>query len=180
MSSDSKRYEEATKAILDKLRDHLGLERVQGEVSYEGKSGTRWNVDASCYRQEDGALVLVECRRKATRRVPQAEMAEFAFRIDDIGASEGLMVTPIGYQRGARIVAQAQRIGLATLNLDATDQEYILESAERLFRGLFISDNGRGKTHISVQRTCGACGSKLVTQDNGQTYICPVCERSMD
>ncbi|MCK4392863.1 restriction endonuclease [Candidatus Bipolaricaulota bacterium] len=176
MSSNSKQYEEATKAILDALREHLGLSSVQGEVRYEGKSGTGWKVDASCYRQEDGALVLVECRRKTTRRVPQEEMAGFAFRVGDIGASGGLMVTPIGYQEGAKIVAKAARIGLATLNPDATDTEYVLAIAGRLFRGLLISDHGCGTKHIFVHRTCSACGSKLVTWDNGQTYICPVCE----
>ena len=102
-------------------------------------------------------------------------MAEFAFKIQDIGASEGLMVTPIGYQKGAKIVAESERIGQATLNPDATDSEYILEIAERLFRGLLISDHGRGADSIFVHRTCSACGSTLVTRDNGQTFICPIC-----
>jgi len=50
-------------------------------------------------------------------------------------------VTPIGYQKGAGIVARSEGIGLATPNPDATAREYVLEIAERLFRGLHISDN---------------------------------------
>lgn len=102
-------------------------------------------------------------------------MAGFAFRIQDIGASEGLMITPIGYQKGAKIVAKATRIGLATLNPDATDSEYILEIAEKLFRGLLIFDHGCGADSVFVHRTCSACASELATRDNGQTFICPIC-----
>ena len=175
MSSESKRYEQVTRSILESLRAHLGTSDVRGEVSYKGKSGARWKIDASSYRRNDGGLVLVECRLKTTRSVEQGEMAEFAFKIQDIGPSEGLMVTSIGYQKGAKIVAESERIGQATLNPDATDSEYILEIAERLFRGLLISDHGRGADSISVYRTCSTCDVELVTQDCGRTYICPIC-----
>jgi hypothetical protein len=175
VSRISEQYEDVTKTILNALRSHLGLACVQGEVRHEGESGTAWNVDASCYRQDDGALLLVECRRKTTRRVDQEEMAGFAFRIGDTGASGGLMVTPIGYQKGAKAVAGATRIGLATLNPDATSREYTLEIAERLFHGLLISDHGHETDHVFVHRTCGACGGELTARDAGETYTCPAC-----
>ena len=53
------------------------------------------NIEASCYREGTGALVLVECRRKSKRRVEQEEAAGFAYRIRDVGAAEDLMITTV-------------------------------------------------------------------------------------
>ena len=103
-------------------------------------------------------------------------MAGFAFRIGDIGAGEGVMVTPVGYQEGAEKVAEAARIGTATLSRDATESEYILTIANHLFRGLLVTDRGTGTDSVSVYRTCDACGSELFTQNNGQTFFCPICK----
>jgi hypothetical protein len=70
-----------------------------------------------------------------TSRVDQGTMGHFAFSIIDTRAAGGLLVTPIGYQEGAAKVANASKIGMATLNPDATDREYALRIAERLFAG---------------------------------------------
>lgn len=175
MSSESERYELVTKKILENLRHHLRFDNVGGKEKYQGETGTEWEIDASCYRKDTDTLVLIECRRKTTRRIPQEEMAGFAFRIRDIGAGEGLMVTPIGYQKGAKKVAKAARIGMATLNPEATESEYILTIANRLFRGLLVLDHGTETDNVSVYRTCDACGSELITQDSGKTFFCPIC-----
>lgn len=176
MSKECKYYELVTKKILENLRHHLGFDNVCGKEKYQGKSGTDWEIDASCYRKDTDTLVLVECRRKTTRRIPQEEMAGFAFRIGDIGAAEGLMVTPIGYQEGAKKVAEAAKIGMATLNPDATESEYILTIAGHLFRGLVATDYGTGTDSASVYRTCDVCSSELITPNNGQTFFCPICK----
>ena len=47
-----------------------------------------------------------------------------------------MWVTPVGYQQGAALVAKARKVTLATLNADATETDYMLRVAERLFAGV--------------------------------------------
>lgn len=170
-------YEAVVRQILGNLRERLGVCEVRGPARYRGRrSGARWSIEASCHRVRNGALVLVECRRKTTSRVKQEEVAGFAYRVRDIGAAEGLMVTPVGYQRGARIVAGAERIGMAILNADATESEYFLRIADRLFRGLRAGDivSIGLRERALVRRTC-ACGRRVVSRGDG-TFYCPRCD----
>lgn len=103
-------------------------------------------------------------------------MGGFAYRITSIGAESGLMVTPIGYQAGARLIAQHERIGLATLNADATEDEFLLTVADQLYRGLKSTDQGHGVDEVaSVARRCGRCNSDLSSSDGGQTFFCAKC-----
>ena len=149
--TQSDHYEAVTRKILHDLREHLGLDRVEGEAKYIGhRSGTEWKIEATGYRVATGALVLVECRRYSERRVEQEEVAAFAYRIGDIGADGGLIVTPIGLQRGAQLVAGAERIGVAMLNAEATETNYALEIAGQLFRGLGVFDNASLKDSVQV------------------------------
>jgi hypothetical protein len=176
MSKDSDHYEQVTRAILEDLREHLGLTRVMPKGTFDGASGTEWQIDASSYRAKTGALVLVECRRKTTSRIKQEEVAGFAYRIRDIGAGEGLMVTPIGYQTGAQLVASAEKIGTATLNADATATDYLITIGERLFRGLSAQDSGVGADRVAfIERRCGTCGEQLEPRGDGQ-FACPRCK----
>ncbi len=46
------------------------------------------------------------------------------------------MVTPLGFQAGAELVAKARQVSLATPNPDATEREYVLKIAGRLFLGV--------------------------------------------
>jgi len=176
MGTDSSIYEKVTRKILDNLSKQLGFSRVEGKSKFPGTSGTKWEIEASCYKPKTDAIVLVECRRKTTSKVKQEEMAGFAYRIKDIGAISGIMVTPIGYQEGTKKVAQSEKIGMATLNPDATEKEYILTISNQLFRGLLIKDSVHLKDEIvSIRRICSKCRNELVSQ-NGRNYHCPHCE----
>lgn len=58
-------------------------------------------------------LILVECKHY-NARVKVDDLLTFAQRIDDIGANKGIVVTTVGYQRGALKVAKGHRIALVT------------------------------------------------------------------
>jgi hypothetical protein len=135
MEKDWERYERVVRAILESLREHLGYSRVDPKGDLPGRSGTDWEVDATAYQLDDGKIVLIECKRYPDRKVTQGEMGEQAYRIIETGAAGGLFVTAVGYQEGAKLVANAAKIGMATLNLDATEREYDLDIAGRLFFG---------------------------------------------
>jgi hypothetical protein len=58
-------YEQVANYLLEKLSDMLGLglERVEGKQKLVGKSGMTWTVDGTGVKTEDGAIVVIECRR---------------------------------------------------------------------------------------------------------------------
>jgi hypothetical protein len=80
-------------------------------------------------------------------------MGAFYYIVQDTGAARGLMVTSAGFQRGAIQVAHAERIGMATLNPDATRSDYVLEVADQLFRGLSVSDHFAFTEQATVRRS---------------------------
>lgn len=193
MTRESDYYEAVTRKIFHNLREHLGIYGVSKEKTKHIGNSTNWTVDASCYKNEDDTLVIIECRRKTTSKINQEEAGGFAFRVGDIGAGSAYMVTPIGFQNGAKKVATAHKIGMAILNVDATDTEYILNVANQLFRGLHVREKGLGSESLSVSRevhvsetgssfesigvfrACGKCAQALVRAEDGETFICPNC-----
>src|SRR5262245_34344967 len=126
-----KTYEEVTKAILIDLQTELGLWEVSEGRSYPGQAGTTWNIDVSARREGSDDLVIFECRRQPTTRIKQEEMAAFAYRVRDIGAAAGIVVTPLGLQQGAELIAQAERIETILLNPDASVENYVAQLSNR-------------------------------------------------
>jgi hypothetical protein len=70
-STTWKSYEDVARRLLDKIGDALGLERVEGKQSLVGESGTTWVIDGKGVRANDGAIVVIECRRYTTSRLKQ-------------------------------------------------------------------------------------------------------------
>ena len=140
MTTESDDFERITRIILHNLREHLGYEQVEESRKYPGKrSGVKRQVDVTAYRT-DGKKILVECKLH-NRPINVTYMEAFYYKIHrDIGADGGLMVTSIGFTEGAEGIANAETIGMATLNPDATEQEYILKIAGVLWRGVSFED----------------------------------------
>ena len=169
MSKESDRYEEVTRTILDACREQLGYKEVRPKGKIPGESGTQWEIDATCYSVEDDGMILVECRRHTTKTIDQEQVGGLVFRIIDTGAEGGLMVTPLGYQEGATLVAKARKVTLATLNLDATETDYVLKVAERLFvgisgkGGLLAGGSAGVSVHYPHQASGGIAGGGTAT-----------------
>jgi hypothetical protein len=166
-------YEGVVRQILDRLRTELGLGPVRGNQKRHGDK-TRWALDATSYRTKTGMLVVIESRFKSKRKVTQEEMAGFAYRVRDLGA-EGLMVTTVDYQRGTQTIANAERLGMATLNPDATSQKYVLRIADALFAALGDVLRIGLKEQAVVARTCATCQGPLRKRPSRTTYFCPRC-----
>lgn len=118
----------------------MGYERVEGSRKYPGKrSNVKRQVDVTAYRT-DGKKILVECKLHK-RPVDVEYMEAFYYKIHrDVGADGGLMVSSVGFTEGATGVADAEEIGMATLNPDATEHEYLLEIAGQLWRAISFTD----------------------------------------
>jgi Restriction endonuclease len=121
-------YEDVARYLLEKLGDvlGLGLESVEGKQKLVGESGAEWEIDGKGVKADGGAIVVVECRRYTTSRVKQGAVAQLAWTINDLGAAGGIVVTPIGVQRGGQLIAKAAGIQIVHLDADSTTTGYLL------------------------------------------------------
>jgi hypothetical protein len=131
-------YEEVARYLLEKLSDTLGLglERVKGKQKLVGKSGMEWTVDGKGVKTEDGAIIVIECKRYPTSRVEAEEVGGIAYRISDVDATGGIIVTPIGVQAGGAKIAEYEGIQIVQLDADSTlTAGYLLRFLDRIVVG---------------------------------------------
>src|ERR1700740_996995 len=90
-----------------------GRAQVYGSRQFVGKSGHSHQIDASAELSFAGCTIriVVECKRYR-RNVEIADLLEFAARVEDIGAHKGIVVTTVGFQDGARAIAEQKGIAL--------------------------------------------------------------------
>lgn len=132
------RYEVAACSILEQIGNALGIATVEGKQLLDGKSGTDWEIDARAF-QEDGAnFLVVEVRRYTTSSLKQEDIAALAYRIGDVGAAGGIVVSPLPLQSGAALVAKAAGIEHVRLTPDSTATDYLAEYMGRRFMGVSI------------------------------------------
>lgn len=144
-----KTYEDAARALLSDVRSFLGLGEVTGEQKLAGRSGTVWTVEGSAYDVSNERLVLVECKQRKTSALNQETIGGFAYRVNDTGADRGIIITTVGLQKGAKLVADAERITVIKLDYNATSENYIAEIADQLF--LKVTDRIRVGEEVNVE-----------------------------
>jgi hypothetical protein len=137
MSSKSwESYEEVASFLLDRFATHFGLGRFEGKQVLPGKTGTSWEIDAKGVNTEDGSFFVVECKRHTKARVAQEVVAGLSYRIQDMGARGGIIVTPLGLQDGASKVASHQDIVVVLLEPESTRTEYVIRFLKQVCVGL--------------------------------------------
>lgn len=118
---DSKSYEEAVKFLIEKRLvpwDNGKPIKVYHRQKYHGlASGHEHEIDLSFEVDVAGTqiLVVVECKCYR-RRISVDDVLEFSARIDDISAHKGILVSTVGFQKGAAKVAKAKGIALVIAN----------------------------------------------------------------
>ncbi len=121
-------YEEVARFLLDDIADYFGVARFEGKQKTRGyESGTDWEIDAKGVSASGDIVLIVECRRHTKRKSPQEHLAARAYRIRDTGARGGIIVTPLGIQTGAELVARAANIHTVKLDPSSTAGNYIIE-----------------------------------------------------
>jgi hypothetical protein len=143
-------YEDAARKVLCDLRDKLGLSTVEGKQSLVGLSGTTCEIDAKAWRDREGEFLLVEARRHTKSGLKQEALAAIAYRIQDVGASGGVVVTPLLLQQGAALVARSAGIAHVHLTPESTTESYLAEFLGQRFIGASITES------ISVTDQCDA------------------------
>lgn len=133
-------YEEVATYLLDKFADDFGFTRFEGKQKITGKLLT-WEIDAKGVCENNDIFMIVECRRYTTSRINQESLAAIAFRIEDIGSEGGIIISPLGLQKGAKQIAKAKNIVSVTLNESCTPTEFRLFFLEKLRAGKHLHSN---------------------------------------
>lgn len=145
-------YEEVATFLLAKFASEFGLIQVEGKQKVHGYNltGTEWEIDAKGLRKGNDGFIIVECRRYTSSRQSQEKLGGLAFRIADSGAKGGILVSPLGFQEGAKKVAAAANIMEVKLSSDSTPYEYFLEFLNKVMLG--ITDNVRVNDEVVVTK----------------------------
>ena len=141
-------YEAVAAHLLDVFATDFGLGKVEGKQLVPGASGTQWEIDGKGISEDGDTFIIVECKRYTTSKVPQEILAGLAFRISDTGANGGIIVTPLGFQEGAKKVAAHTGIHTVRLNQDCTRIDYVLEFLNKFCVGL--SEYVHIKEHLTI------------------------------
>lgn len=133
-------YEQVAVHILDQIAAELGLERVEGKQHIEGsRSLTKWEIDGKGVKVGGEGFVIIECRRYTTSKQNQEKVAGLAYRIIDTGASGGILVSPLGFQDGAKKVADAEDIQEIFMDENSTRTSYVLKFLNHIFAGVSLT-----------------------------------------
>jgi hypothetical protein len=139
-------YEEVATYLLDQFAHEFGLGRVEGKQTIAGaRSGTQWEIDAKGLKQDGEGFVIIECRRYTKSKQSQEKIGALAYRILDTGASGGIIVSPLGVQEGAAMIATAENIQVVHLDENSTTTEYVLQFLNKVMigvedKGILLSD----------------------------------------
>jgi hypothetical protein len=131
-------YEVAARTILEQIGNALGITTVEGKQLLDGESGTEWEIDARAFQEDSANFLVVEVRRYTTTSLKQQGIAALAYRISDIGAAGGIVVSPLPLQSGAALVAKAAGIEHVRLTPDSTATDYLAHYMGRRFIGASI------------------------------------------
>src|SRR5690349_25084321 len=114
-------FELLIKRIHDELEPR-GVVRHNHKI--RGRSGRKRQIDVSITRTIGLTKVLVAIECKRWKRPVGIERVEaFASKLRDVGASDGVIISPSGFQEGARSSAMDNRITLLTYR-DARDADW--------------------------------------------------------
>ena len=130
-------YEQVAQFLLDRMAERFGLSYVNGKQKIKGKrSGTTYEIDGKGVLKDREGFVILECRRYTTSRLKQEHMGSLAYRIHDTGAKGGIIVSPLGLQKGARIIAKAENLVSVRLDENSTTKKYVLGFLNMIFDGV--------------------------------------------
>lgn len=152
-------YEQVATELLRQIKEHFGLSDVEPKQKVAG-TDTDWVIDAKGIRSETGRIVVIECRRYTTSGIDQEAMGGLCFKVQDLGADGGILVSPFLPQKGARQIAAARNIALVRLTPDSTTTNYLLHFLNKVMAGNFVD---------SISVTPGIDSIELIDEETDQT-----------
>jgi hypothetical protein len=174
METHWKNYEEVARHLLDRFAHEFGLVKVEGKQVIKGRrSGTKWEIDAKGVREGNESFVIVECRRYTKSKQDQEKLGSLAYRILDTGAHGGIIVSPLGIQEGAAIIAAAENILNVRLNAKSTPHDFCMQFLNKMMLGLSETMTVSETVTVTISQACQSCGKEFIVRENEQN--CPKC-----
>jgi hypothetical protein len=111
-------YELLAKSVYENVLKQEGVENVEvrHNAKVVGKSGVAHQIDVLWRFRRAGVehLVIIECK-KYSSSVELSHVQSFRSVVEDINGAQGVMVTTVGFQSGARDFAAHHGIGMKLL-----------------------------------------------------------------
>jgi len=167
-------YEEVAEYLLNKFSHEFGFSKVEGKQVIEGhRSGTKWVIDAKGVSQGNEGFVIVECRRYTTSKQNQEKLGSLGYRILYTGAQGGIIVSPLGIQKGAAKIAEAENILNVRLDSNSTPHDFAMQFLNKLMLSISETIGVTDIVTVEVIRKCQNCGEKFTLRKNEK--LCPNC-----
>lgn len=111
-------YELFTREVYEQLAEatKLSASKVRHNEKLEGVSGQKHQIDVYWEYENDGKSqrVAIECKNYK-RRISKEKVCAFKGVLDDLDGVNGIMVSKVGFQKGAKLYAQQYNISLKEL-----------------------------------------------------------------
>jgi hypothetical protein len=157
--------------LLNRFAEEFGLKFFEGKQEVQGQL-TDWEIDAKGVAEGVEGFLIVECRHRSRKRT-QAEVAQLAFTISDTGAAGGIIVSPLGLQKGAAKIAEGKNIISVRLNKTSTPSDFALQFFDKLFVGVTAKIGVTASVTPRYLRACAKCGRKFPASQD--TLLCEDC-----
>ena len=153
-------YERFTQEIYRQLSQatRVNAADVRHNVKLEGKSGQKHQIDVYWEYEKGGKThrVVIECKNYS-RRISLEKVCAFKGVLDDLNGVSGIMVSKVGFQKGAKKYAQQYGISLKELRgpkygetIIGKIENYIhFEVRHTLF---LIDEDWAAKINLNLQR----------------------------
>jgi hypothetical protein len=143
-------YEEVAQHLLSQFAAFLNLDAAEGKQKVTGvRSGRRIEIDGRGVRLSNMGVIVVECKHYPNDKVGTADLEALAYRIMDVGAVGGIIVTPIGLQAGALLIAQAENITTVKLEDGSTELAFLMRFLNQIMVG--VHDHLEFKDSFTVE-----------------------------
>jgi len=151
-----KNYEEVGTFLLNKMAEEFGIKIVESKQKLVGKiSGTKWEIDAKGITGNENEFIAIEYRRYTTKRISQKDVAGLAYTIKDLGSKGGILVSPLGFQEGAKKVSKSSNIIEVKMDENSTTLDYILKFLNKIKVGCHGELNFKSSLKIKLIRING-------------------------
>ena len=146
MKNSNTEFELFTRHIYHKLvnNDILKPTKVLHNVKLKGKSGCKHQIDVYWEYEIAGNKhrVAIECKNYNSK-IPIGRVRDFFGALYDLDEVEGIMVTTIDYQKGAKMFADKYNIKLQVISLPNPDDiigELVIKTHSNVRHRLFLID----------------------------------------
>lgn len=152
MIKEYESYEKVSQYLLKKFAKEFGLEGVEGKQKVSGNlSGTSWEIDGKGILEGGIGFIIIECRHYKSSKQKQEHLGGLAYRIIDSGAQGGIIISPLGLQKGAKKIANAENIIEVKITEDSNMNEYLMQFLHKVMVG--VQDNLTIKEEWKITKT---------------------------